>query len=433
MISRDNDLRALVTRALAGVEPGGLVEQWLRAQRLPAGDSPVHVIAVGKAAEAMVAGACRVMGSRLSHILLIAPAERGDAPEGPVTWIRGDHPMPSAASEHAGRAALAAAAAPGTAEALLVLLSGGASALMAAPAAGLTLADKQRTTARLLRSGVTIHELNTVRKHLSAVKGGRLAAASPVPVLTLAISDVVGDDPGVIGSGPTVADVSTFADALAIIERTSGDAGESPYPAPILEHLRRGAAGDPGTPESPKPGDPRLRLAAWHLVGGRGEAMRAAARLAAEQGYAVRMLDEAVVGEARQAAARWAAWVAETARRPERTCLISSGETTVRVTGNGRGGRNQEFALALVEPLAQLERPVTVASFGTDGVDGPTDAAGAIVRNDTLARASAAGMGTPAAFLAANDAWHYFEPLGDLLRPGPTGTNVGDVQIGLIG
>lgn len=411
---------------MAGVEPRGLVERSLRAD--PPDAERVALIAVGKASVAMAAGACAVMGDRIVRGMVIGPVAA--SVPAPLVLMRADHPVPSPDSEQAGRAALALASSPAPADALLVLVSGGASALMAVPAAGLTLEDKQRTTERLLRAGVTIHELNTVRKHLSAVKGGWLAAASPVPVIALAISDVVGDDPTVIGSGPTVPDASTFAEALAILDRTGGRAA---YPVGVARHLEQGARAAPAVPETPKPGDLRFARVEWRLIGGRREAMQSAAQEARARGYAVDVRDEPTTGEARMAAAQFGAWVAAALSRPGPVCVISSGETTVHVRGRGLGGRNQEFALALAEPASAWNRPVVVASVGTDGIDGPTDAAGAVVRSDTLSRAARLGLPPPATCLADNDAYHFFEPLGDLVRTGPSGTNVGDLQVCLAG
>lgn len=417
----------MVRAAIHGVEPARLVERHLQAG-LPSG--LVSVLAVGKAAVPMALGACRSLRERVARGIVIAP-EPPDGPRLPhsLVFLPGDHPIPTARSERAGREALAFAGETGSDGTLLFLVSGGASALMAVPADGVSLDDKQRTTARLLKAGVTIHELNTVRKHLSAVKGGRLAAATAAVVRTLAISDVVDDDPAVIGSGPTVPDASTFADALAIVRRTGGAPA---YPAAVIDRLERGAAGDGSADETPKPGDSRLTRGAWTLIGGRHDAMRAAADEARRRGFAVHVREEPVVGEARDAAAAWARWLRDVATSPGPQCVVSSGETTVTVKGSGKGGRNQEFALALVEALQDLSRTVAVASVGTDGVDGPTDAAGALVRSDSAARAQAAGLPPPSHFMAENDAYAYFDALGDLLRTGPSGTNVGDLQVALI-
>jgi glycerate 2-kinase len=397
-------------------------------------EGPLRLLAVGKAAAVMAHAALDRIGSRVTRAVVITPpgsetvAQSLEACASTVTVVTGDHPIPGEGSERAGRDVLALATATDSARCLLVLLSGGASALMAAPAEGVTLADKQQTTDRLLREGVTIDALNTVRKHLSRVKGGWLAASANTSVVTLAISDVVGDDPGVIGSGPTVADPSSFADAREIVTRAGGLAA---FPRAVVKRLDAGAAGR--VPETPKPGDPRLRNCIWTLVGGRSDAMAAAAARARTVGFDVQVQDRAVVGEARRAAAEWLPWLFGALRRPGPVCLISSGETTVRVTGSGRGGRNQEFALAMVEAFARAGRPVALASIGTDGVDGPTDAAGAVVRENTLLRARAAGLPPPDRFLADNDAYRFFDQLGDLIRTGPTGTNVGDLQVCVIG
>src|SRR5581483_7275943 len=234
---------------------------------------------------------------------------------------------------------------------------------------------KRRATDRLLKAGADIRALNTVRKHLSAIKGGWLAATATGPSLTLAVSDVVGDDLSVIASGPTVPDPSTFDEALHVVERFGG---ATAYPAPVIARLRAGSRG--AAPETPKPGDPRLARARARVIGGRVDAMEAARRAAAARGYAVITIDEPVVGEAREAAVScFQAVLGRAASAPRPLCVVSSGETTVHVKGSGTGGRNQEFALALVELMASVAAaPVALASVGTDGIDGPTDAAGAV-------------------------------------------------------
>jgi hydroxypyruvate reductase len=336
--------------------------------------------------------------------------------------------VPSQESERAGRQALALAASVPPDESLLLLLSGGGSAIMAVPAGGVTLDDKRRTTDRLLKEGANIHELNTVRKHISALKGGWLAAAASAPFLTLAISDVVGDDLSVIASGPGVPDPSTFDDAVDVLRRFGG---LERYPLSVVGRLLAGARGE--VPETPKPRDPRLAGAVAQVIGGRGDAMDGAAREARLRGYHVLRIDDAIVGEARAASVLHLEAVARRSDLPRPTCIVSSGETTVRVLGSGKGGRNQEFALAAATPLAALQVPAVIASAGTDGIDGPTDAAGAVVDSTTIARARAAGVGPPESFLANNDAYAFFAPLGDLLLTGPTDTNVGDLQVLLLG
>jgi hydroxypyruvate reductase len=322
------------------------------------------------------------------------------------------------------------AAACGGDDLLVVLLSGGGSALMALPADGITLAEKQLAAKRLMEAGADIYELNTVRKHLSAIKGGQLAAACPGAVLTLAISDVVGDDLSVIASGPTVADDSTYADAEAVLARR----GLADALVPVRARLTIGARGE--HPETPKTGDPRLRRAVARVIGRQRGAIDGARRAAESLGYHVHVLETPVTGEARVAGAAHLAVIAEAAARlPHPLCVVSAGETTVTVTGRGRGGRNQEFAFAVAEAIdaasTHLRWPVAVASIGTDGIDGPTDAAGAIVDTQTLPRARAAGL-TPRAYLDDNDTYTFFDWLGDLVRTGPTSTNVGDLQVVLI-
>lgn len=395
------------------------------------------LIAAGKAASGMVRGFARA-GLAASRGLIATAHVRDAYDTSHLRVFLAGHPVPTAESVAAGRHALTLARDAGPDDRIVLLLSGGASALFAAPADGLTLDDKMAATRALLASGAPIHELNGVRKHLSAIKGGRLAAAARGPVHTFAISDVISpidDDPGVIGSGPTVADETTFAEALAAIDRLGA---REAMPPVVVDFLTRGAAGHED--ESPKPGDPRLARAEYTVIGSRRDAM-AAARIEAERvGFTTVVIDEAIAGEARDAARRLLERIRAVARdaadgRPR--CLIASGETTVRVTGSGRGGRNQEFALALAEPLPALldggAPPIVAASIGTDGIDGPTDAAGAIVTSDTLERARALHLSSPREFLANNDAYRFFDALDDLITTGPTDTNVDDLQIVLIG
>jgi glycerate 2-kinase len=341
--------------------------------------------------------------------------------------IAAGHPMPDEASERAGRRALELARATRTGDLLLVLLSGGASSLMAAPADGVSLADKRAATAQLLEAGADIHAINTVRKHLSAVKGGWLAATAAGECRTLAISDVVGDDPSVIASGPTVGDATTFEQALAVVREFGG---ERAYPPAVVRRLLDGARG--AVAETPKPDDERLARAATTVIGGRRDAMDGAAREAAARGYHVLRIDDAVVGEARTAATSHVhAMLARAATVGRPVCIVSSGETTVHVRGRGKGGRNQEFALAAAA-LLQHAPLAALASVGTDGVDGPTDAAGAIADSTTIARAERLGAGPPQHYLDNNDAYAFFARLGDLVTTGPTGTNVGDLQVILL-
>ena len=376
-------------------------------------------LAVGKAGRGMAEAAARRLGSRIREGLIIA-SEAGD---GPFPVMVGSHPVPTEASEAAGRAALRLAQSAGAEDTLLVLLSGGASALMAVPIDGITLADKARTTETLLKHGASIGALNCVRKHLSAIKGGRLAAATGARTITLAISDVVGDDLTVIGSGPTVADTSTYGGALLALDEHGG---RPRFPPAVVSRLVAGARGE--LPETPKQAQVSASIA--RVIGSRHEAMAGAATEARTRGYSVRISQAAVVGEAREAAEREMAGAAAAAGAGP-VCLISSGETTVHVKGGGRGGRNQEFALACVDALSRFPTAVALASVGTDGVDGPTNAAGAVADSSTLQRARADSL-SPARFLEDNDSYAFFAALGDLIQTGPTGTNVGDLQIILL-
>ena len=390
----------------------------------------ITVIAAGKVAEPMAAtflGLCR--GSVTAG--LVAAPTGGGAPAGPLEWQRVGHPVPDAGSVAAGRRALALARRCAAGDLLVVLLSGGASAALAVPVAGLTLDAKMEATRSLLAGGVAIDRINCVRKHLSAIKGGWLAAAASGEVVTLAVSDVVGpvpDDPAVIGSGPTAPDPTSFADALAV-----ADAGavRATFPPAARLAIVRGRQGL--MPETPKPGDPRLERSRVHVIGSRLDAMDAAARKAADLGYHVELLSEPVTGEARvagEAHVRRAAAVGSALPRP--ACVVSAGETTVEVKGGGRGGRNQEFALAAAPLLGELFDRAALASVGTDGVDGPTDAAGAIADSTTLARAGAGGASALRGHLDRNDAYPFLDRLGDLVRLGPTRANVGDLQVLLL-
>jgi hydroxypyruvate reductase len=341
----------------------------------------------------------------------------------------GSHPLPDHESVRAAEVALDFARWTNERIALVLLLSGGASAMLAMPAGSLSLADKIAATRTLLGGGVPIEGINCVRKHLSAVKGGRLASRAWA-AFTLAISDVIGpreDDPSVIGSGPGVPDTTTFDDAIRVLQ-TSGlwDV----MPGTVRDHFECGKRGE--VEETPKPGDPRVARAAAFVIGGRLDGMLAARARAEALGYESHIVPEPVLGEAISAGPRVIERGMALATRGNRVCIISSGETIVTVRGTGHGGRNQELALAAVRTLGRSVRPAVLASIGTDGVDGPTDAAGAIVDHTTAGSASANGVDLDAA-LAANDSYVALDRLGALVRTGPTGTNVGDLQILLVG
>lgn len=374
----------------------------------------------------MARAATDSLGSCLRTGVVIGPTAA--AIDRRLQSIAGEHPQPGRGSLAAGRHALAIARGIAPDERLLVLLSGGASSLMAVPAPGITLDEKRQATAVLLRSGADIYALNTVRKHMSAVKGGQLATATTAECRTLVVSDVVGDDLSFIGSGPTVPDPSTFREARHVIE-TFG--GVQEYPSAVVDYLDQGLRGE--RPETPKPGDPRLARSSAVVIGGRFQAMRGAAGEARARRYEVAVLDEPVVGESRIVGpAHVERMIARARSLPRPACIISSGETTVTVTGNGKGGRNQELALAAAKVIGSIGEPAVLASAGTDGVDGPTDATGAIVDASTLNRAAAMGLPAIDAYLQNNDSYSFFAKLGDLIRTGPTGTNVDDLQVLLL-
>ena len=383
----------------------------------------MDVIAAGKASAVMLDTFARSAPVRIRRMLGIGPQTPDLLPKD-AEWHSGGHPLPTEGSVVAARRALDVARSAGRDDLLVVLLSGGGSALMTLPADGISLADKQRTARTLMEASADIYELNTVRKHLSAVKGGQLAAMAAGTVLTLAVSDVVGDDLSVIASGPTVPDDSTYAQALAIVSARGGIAA---YPAAVVERLQRGATG--ALPETPQTGDERLQRSIARVIGPQRGAIESAEVAARRLGYHVLIMREPITGEARETATAYVTRVAaDAAGLPRPLCIISSGETTVTVRGTGRGGRNQEFALAMAGSLDELGDRVAAASIGTDGIDGPTDAAGAIVDSTTVPRARAAGL-DPREYLDDNNTYVFFERLEDLIKTGPTATNVGDLQV----
>jgi len=336
------------------------------------------------------------------------------------------HPIPDDNGVSGSQRIAEIARQAGSDDLVVCLISGGASALLPLPAPPVTLEEKQRSTQLLLRCGANIHELNCVRKHISLIKGGQLARlAYPATVLTLILSDVTGDDLDTIGSGPTVPDRSTFAQAREILHRY-GIWKESP------ESVRRRLSLN--TPETPKPGDPIFENVQNLIVGSNRLAVDAAAREAKALDYRTMVLSTFIEGEAREVASVHAAIAREirTTGQPIKppACVISGGETTVTIRGKGLGGRNQEFALAAAQRIAGLES-VVLLSAGTDGTDGPTDAAGAIADGTTIGRAESAGLNA-ASYLDNNDSYHFFEQLDDLIKTGPTGTNVADIRIMIV-
>lgn len=420
-------LRALYDAAVARAHPSVCLPPSLP---VPGPSGRVIILAAGKAAGSMAAVAeqwyADEHGLGPDRLTGLAVTRIGYAQ--PTRWIgmvEAGHPVPTQSGIDATRRALELAAGAGPDDLVLVLISGGGSANWIAPAGNLDLAGKQAITRAMLRSGASIGEINTLRKRLSLIKGGRLArVAAPARLLTLAISDVPGDDPSTIASGPTVPDPTTTAEARAIVAKYGVDL--PPAAAALLA--------DPAN-ETPKPGDPIFARAEFRIVARPRDSLDAAIALARDEGYEVVDLGADVEGEARDVAARQAAMARDMAAAGRRVAILSGGELTVTIRGQGRGGPNQEFALALAVALDGASGIAALAG-DTDGTDGgggdPDDPAGAIVDETTLARAAAAGV-DPAARLADNDSTGFFEAVGDLLVPGPTRTNVNDLRVLLVG
>jgi hydroxypyruvate reductase len=411
-------LDGLFRTAIAAAHPSSCLPAHLPQ---PPPDGRLIVLAAGKAAGSMAEAAEAAYAGLGPRLVGVAVARQGYArPLKILPMIEAGHPVPDAAGLKAAEQALSLADSAGAGDLVLVLLSGGASANWIAPAEGLTLADKQAVTRALLRSGANIGEINTVRKHLSRIKGGRLARlAQPARVLTLAISDVPGDDPAVIGSGPTVADPTTLADARAIVARYGLE-----LPDPVTRALA-----DPSN-ESPKPHDPAFAASRFRLIARPADAFRAAEREARMLGYEPVMLGDRIEGEARDVAAEHAARALALQKQGRRAVILSGGELTVTIRGRGRGGPNQEYALALAVALAGAAG-ISALAGDTDGTDGgggsADDPAGAAIDQHTLDRARWRGL-DPAHFLADNDSTSFFSRLGDLVETGPTWTNVNDFR-----
>ncbi len=398
----------------------------------------------GMACEIPDSGFCRVTGAGKASMIMAAALEQsfpdctfdgqvvvphgymssfpeGRRPPEKIMVREGGHPVPDRDSQQAAEAALKIAKACDQGETLVVLLSGGASALWSLPSSGLTLHDMQTVNQLLLQSGADIHQINTVRKHLSAIKGGQLAnAAWPAHTVTLAISDVVGNDESVIGSGPTVADPTTWMDAMDVVRHF-----DLQVPEAVLEHINHGIEGM--LSDTPKPDSEQLQGSCFQLLASNTDALKAAEEAARTLGYDVAALAENISGEARDVGT---AMARRTLELFPGQCLIWGGETTVTVRGNGKGGRNQELALAAACELDTAPDDVVLLSGGTDGIDGPTDAAGGWATPSTVAKIRSLGV-DPHAALEANDAYHCLSAVKQLLVTGPTHTNVMDIGIGL--
>jgi glycerate 2-kinase len=433
------DLHAIFQAALTAVDPGEAIRTHVRrdGNQLHVADrtydlrqyDAVYVIGVGKAGAAMAVAIEGLLGDHLRGGHIIVKYGHG-GPVAHVTLHEADHPIPDEAGVRATRILLDFVNGRGPRELLICLISGGGSALSPAPVEGITLAEKQEVTRLLLACGATIHEINALRKHISQIKGGQLARlASPATLVTLVLSDVVGDALDVIASGPTVPDTSTFADCVEILRKYRL---LDTVPMAIRRHLDAGVSG--AVPETPKPGDAVFARTQTVLIGRNMQALEAASRQATALGYHPLILSSAIEGETREVAKVHTGIAKEvlTSGHPiaAPACLLSGGETTVTLHGQGKGGRNQEFALALALDIRDISG-IAALSGGTDGTDGPTDAAGATADWTTCARAEQHGL-HPREALENNDAYPFFESLGDLLITGPTQTNVMDVRIMLI-
>lgn len=411
-------LRAMFTEAVAAAAPNLCLPPYLPTP--PRGRT--IVVGAGKASAAMAAALEAHWPGPLTGLVVTryghaAPCRR-------IEIVEAAHPVPDTAGQDAARRILGLVQGLSEDDLVIALISGGGSSLLTLPAPGLTLDDKQVVNRALLRSGATIHEMNCVRRHLSAIKGGRLAAAAwPARCHALLISDVPGDDPAVIASGPTTADPTTFADARAILDRY----GIVP-PEGVRRHLE--AAAD----ETPKPGDPHLGRTQTTLIATPQRSLEAAAAVARQAGITPVILGDAIEGESREVARVMAGIARQVTRHGQPAAapcvLLSGGETTVTVRGGGRGGRNVEFLLSLAIELAG-EAGIWAIAGDTDGIDGIDDAAGALVTPDTLTRAAACGIDARAA-LADNDAHTFFERLDDRIVTGPTLTNVNDFRAVLV-
>ncbi len=402
------DALAIFRAALDAADPAAAV---VRNLKVSYKFQRIFVVGAGKAGATMAKAVERQLGSRITAGLI-------NVKDGHTVKLRRielnecGHPVPDLRGVEGARRIAAIARDCQAGDLLICLISGGASALMPLPAEGVTLEHKQDITRQLLACGATIHEINAVRKHLSAIKGGQLAQlAAPAEVLSLILSDVVGDNLDVIGSGPTAPDASTYDDAIAVLHKYGIEAN-------IPKR------------ETPK----QLSNAKNVIIGSNRQAIDAAQKKARALGYHTLVLATTIEGETRDVARMHAAIAREivTSNRPARrpACILSGGETTVTLCGNGKGGRNQEFALAAAIDIADAG-PIAIFSAGTDGTDGPTDAAGAIAFGSTIRRAKVKGL-DPKQHLANNDAYHFFEPLKDLIKTGPTGTNVMDIHVILV-
>src|SRR5262245_13864624 len=428
-------LKKLLLRALAAVDANTAVSRAIsrNGEKLIIGRrrydlrcyDRVVVAGAGKATASMARAVEQLLGPRLHGGLVVVKYGHG-LPTKRIIVAEAGHPVPDQSGERATVKLCTMVSELGRRDLLIVLLSGGASSLLPCPVPGITLADKQRTTRELLRCGASIREINTVRKHLSRIKGGRLAELTKATVVTLILSDVLDDDLSAIASGPTVPDPTTYQDAIAVLDRYHI---WRTVPQRVREYLGRGYQGL--VSETPKPGSSLFRRTHHVIIGNNAAAVTAVTRAAREAGLRTLVHPIALTGEAREAGKRFGAlakkivWQGKQLRRPY--CVVTGGETTVTVTGRGTGGRAQEFAAAAALEIAGLNE-VWVAAIGTDGTDGPTDAAGAVVDGDTVARAQRLSVDLSDA-LKHNNIYPALKRLHQLIITGPTGTNVNDLYL----
>ena len=432
--------RRIYLKGVEAVEPAAAVKRYCRRKgdRLFIGESALDlsafnrilVVGAGKASAPMALAVEQILGERITRGIVnvkygyTAKLKR-------INLVEAGHPVADENGVQGARHILDLINGAGHNDLILCLISGGGSALLPLPVESISLADKQESFRVLTDCGATIHEMNTIRKHMSRIKGGHLArAAHPATVISLILSDVVGDDLDVIASGPTVPDSSTYRDCFRVLDRYRVLAA---LPGNVVGHLEAGLAGQ--IPETPKAGDAVFAKTRNLIVGSNIEAVTAAEQEARRMGYNTLVLSSMIEGETRCVAATHCAIAREILRTghpiKKPACVLSGGETTVTIKGKGLGGRNQEFSLAAAMGLAEVG-PVVVLCAGTDGTDGPTDAAGAFADHRTVSRARELGMDA-SKYLAENDAYHFFKPLNDLLVTGPTNTNVMDLRVMLVG
>lgn len=452
------DAENIYRAALASVDPARLVKNHVSrtGSRISTGGETydlddyanVFMAAFGKSAFPMARSLANILGGRLTKGIVISPGA-DHFPSAGITFLRASHPSPDAGSVQGGKKVMALAKAAGGKDLIFMLVSGGGSSLLALPAKGIPLKDKRAVGDRLIKAGADIRELNTVRKHISGIKGGWLAkAAYPASIVSLVISDVIGDDLGTIASGPAHWDPTTFEDARRVLKKHG--IWETCPPA-VARHIEKGVQGE--APETPKENEPWFPNVRTSIIGDNETALESAEKAARRMGFQTIRPASADSGEARVAARKYIRefrrLLADPAIGDTPVCMLAGGELTVRVRGRGKGGRNTEFVLATLNEIQRRENvpyfgsPATgpagirttavlndwlILSMGTDGIDGPTDAAGAWAGPDTICRARDAGLNSRR-FLLTNDSYNFFKNAGGLIMTGPTGTNVMDIRV----